>query len=1014
MPEISNTNGHHDTQRVGSDASAIVEARAKPVAYVTFLEGNTDYVKGVIALARSLSMYSCSHPLVVGVAPTTTDETVSLIVREPNVVIRRIDWLELPPAIAESPIYANPQFVRNFTKLRLWELTEYAKLVYLDADTLAFANLDDMFLAPAFSAVLDNMSADEEFSADNFQVPCFTTKSSFDDGRRSYFNAGVMVFEPSADEFKQMLEKLWTRQPTRFAEQDFLNEWYRGRWNMLPTTYNWGKPNIYLCPELIGHSINVLKVVHFSGRLKPWHARSPTPADAKRLGAPTRECEALAAVENPLLRETLAHWWTAYDYKTSAVNELARKKVLFVVHRYYPYQGGSEYYVHWLASEAVERGWEVTVLADVHQGDQGKIRVTSDYYLLSAEHFHMIVVHGADCSTQDELLTRLACGSVASPVLYLLIKPSESETAYAGLQHARYLGWSTSLDLAHIHRHGQGAKAVHITHGVQPSAVGTPGVWRSRLGMPPRDSGSGGRLFVSAGGFGPHKRMAELAEAFGQARREDDQLILFGYQAPHQDPEGYFARCRAVPGVTVVFGGERQQVLDALSDADLYVMNSEWEGFGLVLLEAMLNGCEWAATAGAGAADDLSEYGITYTSQKGLISTLRHFKRNSDHAEKNRQICLHRFTVRTTVDQIEQVIHDEVSKGRGLRGMIVPLPKRMLRESAGVYFGQGKGELSASRISLSTSSTAPETSPNSAFVTLLCGRSDYVEGVLVLNKSLQYVRSQLPLIVAVTPEVMPADRERLVTAGCVVREVNPIVAPPPETTGTLARPEFQLCYSKFALWDWTEYSTLIYLDADAFVTQNIDGLANSLDSTTELAWVRDYGTAGAASEQQYFNAGVMVFKPSASTFRTLLLAMYRAGGTSGAFAEQDLLNRVLAHKTRELPLHFNCLVEYLGFPWVRKILEAEASDASSLMATAAPDADKQHEPTTLTLGDLLSVPEASKLPPVIHFTQPKPWRLKGHGLRDQREEPAKASEPAVRLWQACQLGMCDASEQAEA
>lgn len=41
---------------------------------------------------------------------------------------------------------------------------------------------------------------------------------------------------------------------------------------------------------------------------------------------------------------------------------------------YVPYPGGSEFYVHWLATEAVERGWQVTVLAGCHKGDQVRDR----------------------------------------------------------------------------------------------------------------------------------------------------------------------------------------------------------------------------------------------------------------------------------------------------------------------------------------------------------------------------------------------------------------------------------------------------------------------------------------------------------------------------------------------------------------------------------------------------------------------------------------------------------------
>ena len=700
------------------------------------------------------------------------------------------------------------------------------------------------------------------------------------------------------------------------------------------------------------------------------------------------------------------------------------------------HSGGSEYYVHWLASEAAERGWDVTVLTDVHQGDQGEIVVTSDYSLLWSVRYDLIIVHGADCSSQDAVYHWLAAGAVASPVLYLLIKPSASKASYAGMQHSRYLGWSTSLDLECIHSLGQGAKAVHVTHGVQPSALGRPGAWRDRLGMAPRGKADApaGRLFVSAGGFGPHKRVRELAAAFAEARREGDHLILFGYQAPHEDVQGYFAACEAVPGVTVRFGGERQEVLDALCEADLYVMNSEWEGFGLVLLEAMLNGTEWAATAGAGAADDLAEFGTTYKSHEELISVLRNFRRNEAHAEAIRAECMSKFTIRTSVDQIEAVVDNErlTADTRRWR-QVVPVPMRLhssmplddqLLKMRGMSPSVGDGIKSCS--SNSSIDTIVMSSKH-AFVTLLSGRSDYVQGVLGLQQSLRLVGSKLPLIVAVTPEVNLEDRKRLNAAECEVRLVQPIVAP---SAKDLARPEFHLCYSKLQLWSWTEYDTLIYLDADAFPTRNVDALAQGLGPSEELAWVTDLGTAGAArhptesadgSTVKYGNAGVMVFKPSKQTYHALLRAMYKEGVTTYRYAEQDLLNAVLGNKARELPLHFNCLNEYLREPWcggaladhalaASAILQAEASADSVLCAMAActTDSDSETDSPRSTLppreikslwslaGDVM--PQDQTLPHVVHFTQPKPWRISAGA--DELTGLNGIERAAIHMWHA--------------
>ena len=58
------------------------------------------------------------------------------------------------------------------------------------------------------------------------------------------------------------------------------------------------------------------------------------------------------------------------------------KRLLFVVHRYYPYPGGSEYYVRDLAECAQRQGHDVTVLAGQHMGDVNGVKLTNDPNIL--------------------------------------------------------------------------------------------------------------------------------------------------------------------------------------------------------------------------------------------------------------------------------------------------------------------------------------------------------------------------------------------------------------------------------------------------------------------------------------------------------------------------------------------------------------------------------------------------------------------------------------------------------
>ncbi|MBY0428263.1 MAG: hypothetical protein K2Q32_03490, partial [Alphaproteobacteria bacterium] len=194
--------------------------------------------------------------------------------------------------------------------------------------------------------------------------------------------------------------------------------------------------------------------------------------------------------------------------------------LLFVVHRYPPFPGGSEYYVRDMAEAAVAQGHTVSVLSGQHGGDANGVRVTSDGSILSEKH-DVIIVHGADVAIQDFVLKNAA--KIPSPILYLIILPSETPVALEALQSARWIGCSTPADWAHVEKHGVAHKAVEVRHGVRiTEAIGVEG-FRAKHNITTR------QMFLSCGGYWPHKQMRELVELFHEANPADTTLVLTGY-----------------------------------------------------------------------------------------------------------------------------------------------------------------------------------------------------------------------------------------------------------------------------------------------------------------------------------------------------------------------------------------------------------------------------------------------------------------------------------------------------
>lgn len=120
------------------------------------------------------------------------------------------------------------------TKLHVFRLTRYSKVIFLDADVLPLRPLSHLF------------HLDHEFSA----VP--------DVGWPDIFNSGVMVLSPGENKFEELRELLNTKGTWDGADQGLLNEWRGNNWNRLSFTYNTTPTAIYTS---VIFSLTVLMVV---------------------------------------------------------------------------------------------------------------------------------------------------------------------------------------------------------------------------------------------------------------------------------------------------------------------------------------------------------------------------------------------------------------------------------------------------------------------------------------------------------------------------------------------------------------------------------------------------------------------------------------------------------------------------------------------------------------------------------------------------------------------------------
>ncbi|CAL5402027.1 unnamed protein product [Camellia sinensis] len=243
-------------------------------AYVTFLAGDGDYVKGVVGLVKGLRKVKSACPLVVAILPDVPEEHRRMLVAQ-GCIVREIEPVYPPENQTQ---FAMPYYVINYSKLRIWEFVEYHKMIYLDGDIQVYDNIDHLFDMPNgyFYAVMDcfcekTWSHTPQYKIGYCQQCPNKVQWPAELGPKPafYFNAGMFVYEPNLSIYDDLLKTLKITPPTPFAEQDFLNMFFRKIYKPIPPVYNLVLALMWRHPENI--ELDKVKVVHYcAAGSKPW------------------------------------------------------------------------------------------------------------------------------------------------------------------------------------------------------------------------------------------------------------------------------------------------------------------------------------------------------------------------------------------------------------------------------------------------------------------------------------------------------------------------------------------------------------------------------------------------------------------------------------------------------------------------------------------------------------------------------------------------------------------------
>ncbi|KAK4755507.1 hypothetical protein SAY87_009264 [Trapa incisa] len=226
-------------------------------AYVTLLYGD-EFLLGVRVLGKSIRDTGTNKDMVVLVSDGVSDHATKLL--------RADGWIVEKISLLENPNQLRPKrFWGVYTKLKIFNMINYKKVVYLDADTIVVQSIEDLFKCQNFCA---NLKHSERL------------------------NSGVMVVEPSEALFKDMMSKVNTLYSYTGGDQGFLNSYYPEfpnahifdpnvplevlksrpvpKMERLSTLYN-SDVGLYMLANKWMVNEKELRVIHYTlGPLKPW------------------------------------------------------------------------------------------------------------------------------------------------------------------------------------------------------------------------------------------------------------------------------------------------------------------------------------------------------------------------------------------------------------------------------------------------------------------------------------------------------------------------------------------------------------------------------------------------------------------------------------------------------------------------------------------------------------------------------------------------------------------------
>lgn len=241
--------------QAGGPGSAGTKSKSQrpKYAYVTLLYGG--FLLGSRVLGRSLQEHDPDRDRVALCTKTISDLTKKVL-KADGWIIKHIPNIHSP---YEGTSNRGDYFFGAYSKLHVWNMTQYDRVIYLDSDMLVLSDISQLFNCGSFCAAFRHSDI---------------------------FNSGVMVIRPSQEVFRDMIKVAPYTPSYDVGDQGFFNTYFKEL--VYGPFFNWSNTTRQQQPMRLPAGLNAdvgmyyinsrwliphddIRIIHYTmGPTKPW------------------------------------------------------------------------------------------------------------------------------------------------------------------------------------------------------------------------------------------------------------------------------------------------------------------------------------------------------------------------------------------------------------------------------------------------------------------------------------------------------------------------------------------------------------------------------------------------------------------------------------------------------------------------------------------------------------------------------------------------------------------------